>query len=90
LPYCKFLANIKVLEGFFSSYDCADPSLRFREYMEIFNGFADMNIWDLVHRETPATNRSSQVNSKFVVFSEILAPNCALVFLEHHQPTHHS
>ncbi len=37
---------------------------------------------------------SSQVSSKFgvynfVVFSEILARNCALVFLEHHQPTQH-
>jgi hypothetical protein len=29
-------------------------------------------------------NRSSQVSSKFVVFSGILACNCALVFLEHH------
>ncbi len=31
--------------------------------------------------------KSGQVNSKFLVFSEILARNCALVFLEHHQPT---
>jgi hypothetical protein len=38
--------------------------------------------------------RSSQVSSKFgvykfLVFSEILARSCALVFLEHHQPTQH-
>jgi hypothetical protein len=37
---------------------------------------------------------SSQVSSTFgvykcPVFSEILARNCALVFLEHHQPTQH-
>jgi hypothetical protein len=33
--------------------------------------------------------KSGQVNSKFLVFSEILARNYALVFLEHHQPTQH-
>jgi hypothetical protein len=38
--------------------------------------------------------RSSQVSSKFRVYkfvasSEILARNCAPVFLEHHQPTQH-
>jgi hypothetical protein len=38
--------------------------------------------------------RSSQVSSKFVVykfvvFSEVLAHNCALVFLENHQLTQH-
>ncbi len=33
---------------------------------------------------------SSQVSSKFVVFSEILARNCTLIFLEHHQSAQHS
>jgi hypothetical protein len=40
------------------------------------------------------TKWSSQVSSKFGVYkflivSEILARNCALVFLEHHQRTQH-
>ncbi|CAF3538869.1 unnamed protein product [Rotaria socialis] len=37
-------------------YDRVDSSLHFREHMEDLSELQNMNIWNLVHRETPATN----------------------------------
>ncbi|CAF3226507.1 unnamed protein product [Rotaria socialis] len=37
-------------------YDRVDSSLQFLEYMENFSELHNMNVCDLVHRETPAIN----------------------------------
>ncbi|CAF1353749.1 unnamed protein product [Rotaria magnacalcarata] len=37
-------------------YDRVDSSLHFREHMEDLSELQNMNIWNLVHRETPAAN----------------------------------
>ncbi|CAF2051115.1 unnamed protein product [Rotaria magnacalcarata] len=37
-------------------YDRVDSSLHFHEHMEDLSELQNMNIWNLVHRETPATN----------------------------------
>ncbi len=74
----------------------------FEEAMENLNDLASSNPNKAVELITNLADKmnqisensvrymgSSQVSSKFEVFSEILACNCALVFLEHHQPTQH-
>jgi hypothetical protein len=77
--------------------DCREPVIRFTERCQTDFQPGQTHAHETINQQQTqsiVTKGSSQVSStfvvyKFLVFSEILARNCALVFLEHHESTQH-
>ncbi len=58
MSYSKFLANVHFLKILFS-YDRVESAEHFSENVKIYSELNNANICDLLHRETPATNKKS-------------------------------